>query len=1172
MTLTSLWTFSPDPSSPNEWDLVGGLPTITVRPGAVNSWPAVHPGVFDACGGYQGHRISVEFDVSESSATVLALEFAADRGPCPDLEITLDDVHRGLLHPSVQRDDRSKTGEPGPVAGYVQWQVEFPATWLDVGSHVISITTALDAAAALGEDHPGASHDILYSPDEELPAARSHYGRWFGSYLRWSKISLTRSVTIPPATVDVAVRPTPLFVRSGDSDVELVDVDITFPPGTTPPDPIVIEWPTFATVVPPVPHSRDFGMFRARVSAPSFDGPTTVVVREGEHTRSELLTPCRRWNLHLIPHVHLDLGFTDAQGKVLELHCRNIDRALDRIIDDPDFRYCVDGSVIAAEYEKTRPPARVARMHEAIAAGQLGVNAFHSNFLTGLLSLEEIYRSTDFALTLPRSELTGLRYANLTDVPTYSRSIASVLADLGIDAFVGMSNHGRAATDTSDELHLLSPVRWEGPDGRAVLAHFADHYSQLRFLAADPQAVAGATDGLTRYLSRYERDDYLPQDLAVIGTHADNEDLADGDVGFVRRWNDVFAWPRFQVSTFDEYLAAVLPLIDQLPLWRSETGSYWEDGVGSAAGEFATYRRAQALLPAAETLGALVSTASTTVRTNRSELDRAWADLSVAAEHTLTWARGTSHPHAFPVADQLGWKTRYIRDAYRVAIDEMRRHLAQLSEHADLHGPGFLAYNPHAWTADLESELDLAEGIELIGEDGILPVEVISNCSGMRRVRLTLPGMPAHSWRFLPMTAGQLTLPGGEAHPRALEADPVTEEGFEQADRSEPIVTPGWEVHLDPTTQLPTMMRHLRSGRDLVDQNASVQLGQIVRAGEARFSSEDSEQLAHPAAVHRHDRARTLPIENFRYVADPDPSHLVLESPALEYIGRKETYDGIRLRWRGGGAGIAEVTVELLLRDDSDVCDLDVRFIKQPCLDMEAVYVCFPFAGSQPVLRYDRPLGWVCPAFDHGAGASNEWAAVTNTVSLQTEEGEIHWSPLDAPLFTVGDVVRGDWPTTFPQHQGHVYSYVMNNFWPCNTPPWQEGPVSFAYRFGLADDFDAAVSSRFGRTARVGAQVAEILPLDRYGHGDASAYREWNFGLDIKEADVDIQLRQGADPTRSTLRTVNLADRDVHLEITLPPGLRSEDSAQRPGASMALAAFGTQEMNLTDDRSDPSHG
>ena len=738
MTSSALWTCCPDPTQP-EWPLENGLPTtrLEVSTGE-GTWPALQPGVFDASGGYRGHRIVVEFDLQHSTDALLSLTFSAERGPCPDLEVTLDGIHRGLFHPAVARHDRSQTGEPGPVAGVAHLEVGLPGTWLSPGRHTLTVTTALDRAAALGAGRLGATHEICYEPGEVLPVARAHYGRWFGAYIRWSAVELVAVDSLATEPV-VALRPTPLFVLHDGADVPLVDLDLTWAAGTLPPEPITVEWPGFRTQVTTEGSGRDFGMFRARMPAPGLHAATDVSVQLGDHTHRQRVTPCRRWTLHLIPHVHLDLGFTDTQGKVLELHCRNIDRALDRIEVDPDFRFCVDGSVVVAEYVRTRPPARVALMGAAVADGQIGINAFHSNFLTGVVGLEELYRSTDLTRTLPTSKLTGIRYANLTDVPTYSRSIPSVLADLGIEGFVGMSNHGRAATDTSDELHLRSPVRWQGPDGQEVLAHFADHYSQLRFMAADPQAVAGASNGLERYLERYERPDYLPTDLAVIGTHADNEDLADGDTDFVGRWNAVFAWPRFRVSTFDEYLASVAPLASDLPLWRSETGTFWEDGVGSAANDFAAYRRTQALLPASETLGALVSAAAPNVRTNRTELDRAWSDLSVAAEHTLTWSRSMSHPHASPVADQLGWKTRYINDAQRVAVDEMRRHLAQLSEQADVRGPGFLAFNPHAWTADLDIEIDLSDGVDLLGPDAEpIPLEMLSSCAGLRRVRLRL--------------------------------------------------------------------------------------------------------------------------------------------------------------------------------------------------------------------------------------------------------------------------------------------------------------------------------------------------------------------------------------------------------------------------------------------------
>lgn len=1174
----ALWTVSAFEST-TPWSTEQGVATVRIDLDRTDGprWPAIQPGVHDADGGFRAHRIIADFSLDEEISAVLQLDFSVERGPCPDLELVLDGIHRGIFHPTVEREDRSRTGEPGPIAGPSGVEVAFPRAWLTAGPHTLSVTTVIDEAAAIGEDSPS-SHAVSYHPIEQLPAAREHYGAWFGSYLRWSGASLVRVVEdIPPTSI--SLRPTPLFVSTDDGVRELVDLDICWQAGTDAPTQVTVDWDGTLLTAPSPPSDRQFGMFRWRFVAPSFDGPVAVGIVAGDHVDTVTLVPARKWDLHLIPHVHLDLGFTDAQGKVLELHCRNIDRALDRLEVDPAFRFSVDGSVVVQEYSRTRPAARVARMMAAIESGTLGVNAFHSNFLTGVVGLEELFRSVDYSSTLPRSSRTGIRYANLTDVPTCTSSVPTVLAQRGIEGFVGMSNHGRAATPGSDELHLLSPVRWRGPDGSEVLAHFSDHYSQLRFVAGDPQSVSAGTNGLDRLLSRFDREDYLPTDLAVIGTHADNEDLADGDTGFVERWNARFAYPRFRVSTFDEYLAAVAPLSKRLPVWRGETGSYWEDGVGSAAAEFATYRRTQAILPAAETLGAGVSAGDDLYRTNRTELDRAWGGLSIAAEHTLTWARATSHPHAFPVADQFGWKARFIDDSARVAIDETRRHLAQLAESAGVTGPGYLAYNPHAWAADLEGEVDLADGIDLTGIDGMIDVEVLSSCAGMRRCRISLPGMPAHSYRFLPMSAALDTLPGGESAPRGESSPPGRSSSpdgaidrpdvvtFASGGHGTPIETPGWIIDLDPETTLPRGLLHKGSGRELLDQNTDLRLGQLIRTAADPFSDDQPNEIRDVAEVHEHERVRIDYLADFGTTTERVP--LLSESPDVTFLGVKATFDGIRLRWTGRGAGLESIVIDLLLRDDAESCDLDVRFTKDPCLDMEAIYLAFPFAGRSPVLRYDRQLGWVEPAADHSPGASNEWGAITNTVSLQSTEGEIRWTALDAPLFAAGDVVRGLWLDGFPSDNGHLFSYLMNNFWPCNTPPAQGGDVRFRYHFGIGDAFDPAASARFGRVARVGAQLAEIMPLERYRPEETSEYRA-GLVLDLGVHDsTDVQLRQNADDDRMELEVVNLVPDSRVVELRLPPrmGVDTANAGESiattsDGVSVRLAGFGFARIPL----------
>ncbi len=1142
------------------------------------AFPQVHPGVFDATGGFRSHRVEIHFETTwEPAPTVLHLEFAVERGPCPDLEVVLDDEHRGLLHPTVERNDRTRSGEPGPVAGTVDLVVEIPAEWLRAGRHVLSIATVLDEASSTGE-RDDASHIPLRAPREDLPAAREHYGTWFGSFIRWSRIALTAAETRPHGAPRADVRATPFFVETPDGVRELIDLNLTWSAGTKAPDGLVMHIGDATLKVPSVPADRDFGMFRWRFVAPEMVGATRVDVEGGGIEHTTHVTPARQWTLHLIPHIHLDLGFTDAQGKVLELHCRNIDRAIDRFESDPAFRFHLDGAMIAQEYLRTRSRAQGERMLAAIRGGGISVNALHSNQLTGVMSLAELLHSGDAAAGLPHSEVTRMRVANLTDVPTATSALPTVLRALDIDAFVNMSNHGRAITDSSDAIHLASPVRWRGPDGSEVLAYFADHYSQLRFIAADPQAVSAATDGLDRLLRRFERPDYLPTDLPVIGTHADNEDLADGDTSFVVRWNARFAYPRFRISSFEEYFARVASLDDQLPVWTADEGSYWEDGVGSVTALFALHRRAQAHVPAVETLGAALAVLDPRTRTNRAELDRAWADLAIGAEHTFTWARSTSHPHAFPVADQLGWKARHIQGAERVASDEMRRQLARLAEVVGVTGPGYLAYNPHPWPADLEAELDVIEGVDLLGPDGAVPLEVLSSCHRMRRCRISLPAMPAHSYRYFPASAGRTTVPGGEgAQTRGMVAvdvtghDAASEEAppeqavsvglFSPVETSEPISSSTWDVRLDPSSTLPIGLRHLPTGREVIDPTAGVALGQLLRTAHPNAPADDGVAMLDVADVHMHSR-RVMDLVEDRYAQDADGS-IARESPKLSFSGVATTFDGIRLRWRGAGANLRDVRVDLLLRDDGSA-DLDIAFVKAPCHDAEGIYVSFPFAAREPRVRYDRQLGWVDPERDHGPGASNEWASATDAVVVSDESGSIVWTPLDAPLFTVGDIVRGAWPDRFKLGAAHLYSFAMNNFWPCNTPPAQEGTVRLRYRITVTNQVDDLGAHRLGRRARVGAQIAEILPLDRFLPDTVPTYAEGRLLGDVPEG-VDIQLVQ-RDDNEFTLLLQELTGADRTVELSLPRGLHtSEGAANQVGVALRSHGIAMLALDRTFD-------
>ncbi|RMI38488.1 glycoside hydrolase family 38 N-terminal domain-containing protein [Streptomyces triticirhizae] len=1141
---TPLWSIGTPGRGPHQfsgaWSATGGN-ALTFEVGVdepASDWPAFHPGPLDAHGGWRGHRIDIDFTVPEATAAegnerppagyLLELFLFASHGPCPDLAIELDGRHRGGFRPKVVREDRAEVWGQSLINGHARVEVPLPAAWLAPGSHRLSITTAVPD----GLDDQG-------PPAEERRPYHEQYGHWFGSGLTWDCLRLTPSEA-PPTAPTAELRATPFYVAENGASHELLELAVTLAPGRPAPGaaevrvgPHIRHLPLPAVGTPDEPGARDFGQLHLRFPVPEFtqDGgsvPAEVRLDDGDPFINEV-APARKWTLHLVPHVHLDIGFTDYQGKVIELHNRNLDRALAINERDPDFAYSVDGAVVVSEYLASRNTERAGRVLAALRDGRLAVNAFHSLFLSGLASLEECYRAATTAARLRAEHDVPVRHANLTDVPSYSAALPGILAELGLDGFVGIMNHGRGSNADSDLLHLTSPFLWEGTDGTRVLTHFADSYSQLRFMAADPQTLAGGAQAFDRYLARYERPDYLPHDLALIGTHADNEDLDDGDHGFVERWNAAYEWPKLVVSTLPDYLDAVRPLADRLPVHRGDGGSYWEDGAGTAATLTAEHRTTQALLPAAEALSALVARVGQGLAPRVESLDAAWDNALYGAEHTFTWSHANAHPEGEQGHDQLDWKRTRVHQAHRAALDEIRRALSQLGDLVSTQGPSLLVGNPGPRATAGEVVVELPRDTVVFGPEGPLPAEVLATHSrGLRRLRLSVPEVPAFGWRVLSLTGPTAEVGPGGAQQAAGEASlPAVEEPFEAL--PERLDTPRWQLTFDQQTGLVRGLTHLATGRSVLDADSDWQLGQLLYAadGPDHLTRGDAEgPYAHDHGHdHVHDHGRDPALTTPRPTAagpttlgdrmPPAPPPALAVTPATtRAVGVRRTHDGHRLRWVGSAPSVPSVTLEILLRDEDDRVEVTVSLEKEAVLAKESVYVAFPFAAERPTVHYDRQQGWINPAVDHTPGACYEWLTTQYGVAV-TDGGPngpgVVWSSADVPLFAVGDIVRGTWPTRFEPASGTLLSWVMNNYWPTNTPPSQGGSLTLRYAFTPVSGFDPAQATAFGQGLRHGLLASEITRLDRHAHGPAQ--------LPTTGTLLDLSLPDGIHATVAAART-----------------------------------------------------
>ena len=92
---------------------------------------------------------------------------------------------------------------------------------------------------------------------------------------------------------------------------------------------------------------------------PELDAPRSFTVTLGGAPRDVMLAPQRKWEVSVIHHSHLDIGYTDPQARVLAQHLEYLDAALDLATQDGGFRWNVEANLPLTRWLAARPAADV---------------------------------------------------------------------------------------------------------------------------------------------------------------------------------------------------------------------------------------------------------------------------------------------------------------------------------------------------------------------------------------------------------------------------------------------------------------------------------------------------------------------------------------------------------------------------------------------------------------------------------------------------------------------------------------------------------------------------------------------------------------------------------------------------------------------------------------------
>jgi alpha-mannosidase len=840
-----------------------------------------------------------------------------------------------------------------------------------------------------------------------------------GSWVQYDAVTLLNDPEgkIPEQDIkSLTAQATPFFIHQDGRVRRAVDVNVV---ATVPGAEVKIRVEAGGeTIELPLQETSGFGSFSQEVGVPDSAEPLEAKITAQVGARSRTITvkvtPQRQWRVFVAASAHTDVGYTDLQPKCAERHCQNTDLALELMEKDPGFKWNLEVAWQAENYLATRTGEKLDRFLRFTREGRLGVQALYCNILTGLCSHEAGCRLTWLAHNLKTRYGIPYRSAMISDVPTQEASLPMLLAQSGIRYFSSGINNDRAYT--FDRMQGRSPCWWEGPDGSRVLMMYMASYAQASGLGLD-QSVSAARARVLSHLRALEAQTNYSFDAVFLhGAVGDNSTFSPRFAEVAKAWNERYEFPKIILShnaEFFEYIEKKYG--DRLPVFRGSAGTYWEDGAGSSAAETALCRRAKENVASAEKLLALTARLQPQTAYPKADFYDAWRNSFLYDEHTWGAYCSISEPDSDFSKAQWKIKAQFAVDADREAAALLGRGADALAALVKTEGRSLVVINSASWPRTDIVHVKLPEGLRVADPE-------VTCCDDASGTLLLVKEVPACGYRVLKLE------PKADRRSAEPAAGTVLESAF-------------YRVAFDPANGAVTSVFDKELNRELVDPQAPHRLNEYLYVA----GGKGSRIVMNPNG--------------------PEPK-LTLSTPEKASLRRVRLGElGERMVVETSGTMAPRLVTEVTVWNHLRRVDIVNRLTKTQTYDKEAVYFSFPFAAAKPVFRYECPAGIVNANTDMLPGACLDWFTVQHFVEIESGDAAIAWATPDAPLACFQDINRGQWLRRLPMNTGHLYAYVMNNYWHTNYKPGQGGELTFRFSITSRAKADNAASARFGWAA-----------------------------------------------------------------------------------------------------------
>ena len=823
-----------------------------------------------------------------------------------------------------------------------------------------------------------------------------------------------------------------------------------------------------------------------------------VVAGDFSMSNSVTLNPVKKWNIDLIQHSHTDIGYTRSQTEILAEHLRYIDYALDycdatdNYPENAKFRWTCEASWPVDEFLKSRPADQVGRLLKRIKEGRVEVTGMYFNF--DEIPDEQILAASLAAAGRIKARGIPLTLAMQNDVNGIGWCMIDYFNQLGIK-YLNMGTHGHRALICFDKPTMFW---WESPSGNKILTFRAEHYMTGNTLLEIQNGDLNKFQyNLLTYLKNLESLKYPFDEIAIqlSGYLTDNSPPSTLASEMIRKWDEVFEWPKLSTSTAESFFRKMEKEHSaEFPVIRGAWPDWWTDGFGSAARETSVTRNAAASFKA--NTGALSMAAIAGIKLpegTEKKIDLVNDALMFYTEHTTGYSESVREPFSQPTMEQRALKESYAWEANRrtasLGEDAMGLLQSMFKREKD---PSLIVFNTLNWKRSGLTVIYIDHQIVPRGRtagiydtnDQRLPAQAVSYRADGTYWAVWLDDIPAFG--FKKFLVRQLNEENGTI---SKEAPTLLENKWYKItpDYSGGIIRSWFDKELS---------------LELVDRNSEYGMAEFIL-----------EQLGNRSQMERKmftDFKRS-PLDTLWF--DSVTRGPVFNS--IKFFGESET----AINPKG-------YSIEIRLYNTEKLVEIVCSIIKKSITDPESFYIAFPFNLKDGKHFTEVQGGIIETGKDQIKGSSNDWYCVQNFTSVRNPDAQLVMGCSEMPLMQFGAINTGRYQAGAMPQGTHVFSWPMNNYWVTNFNADQRGGHTWSYYLTTSDDVSDNFASRFGWGSRI-PYLTRILP----GEGTGDNKGEGSF---IEGWPVDVLLvsaRPYDDGKTILVHLRETAGKEVHLNL-----------------------------------------